>query len=134
MPTGKAGAKTREAVFKYLETFLQELGPNKAQKYSGFVIETCLFAFKREESNPTRASTFLPLQCILEWHLPGPIPDADTAAGLVKAYQGVYQRPKGLTGTVKGDILETLGLLLDTHPGVRQPLLSLVAEGSSYKC
>ena len=80
----------------------------------------CLFAFKREDSNPAKAATFLPLQCILEWHLP--IPDERTAIELAKAYQNAYQRVKTLTGTVKGDILQTLGHLLDAQPQVTTAL------------
>ena len=78
----------------------------------------CLFAFKREDSNPAKAATFLPLQCILEWHLP--IPDERTAIELAKAYQNAYQRVKTLTGTVRGDVLQTLGHLLDAQPQVTQ--------------
>ena len=113
---GKAGGKVREAVFKYLETFLTELGPDRAHKYCSNVIEVCLFAFKREDSNPAKGATFLPLQCILEWHLR--VPDEKTSTELAKAYQNAYQRLRTLTGTVKGDILQTLGHLLDARPQV----------------
>ena len=103
-------------MFKYLETFLEELGPDKAHKYCKDVIDMCLFAFKREDSNPAKSATFLPLQRILQWRLP--VPDESTAADLAKSYQNAYQRVRTLTGTVKGDILETLGYLLDASPQV----------------
>ncbi|KAA6425865.1 MAG: hypothetical protein FRX49_04240 [Trebouxia sp. A1-2] len=111
---GKGGSKVREAIFKYLETFLTELGPERAQKYCNDVIHICLFAFKREDSNPAKGATFLPLHCILEWHLP--VPSEKTAIELAKAYQNAYQRVKTITGTVKGDILQTLGHLLEARP------------------
>lgn len=113
---GKAGSKVREAIFKYLERFLKELGPDRAHKYCAQVIATCLFAYKREDSNPAKAATFLPLQCILEWGLS--VPDEQTASELAKVYQSSYQRIKSLTGTVKGDILQTLGQLLEARPQV----------------
>ncbi len=115
---GKGGSKVREAIFKYLETFLTELGPDRAQKYCNNVIHICLFAFKREDSNPAKAATFLPLHCILEWHLP--VPNEKTAIELAKAYQNAYQRVKTITGTVKGDILQTLGHLLEARPQVTE--------------
>lgn len=102
----------REAVYKYLDKFMHELDADKAHKYCNNVIDACMFAFTREESNPAKAATLLPLHRILEWQLPGPVPDAKTVAKLIKTYQGAYQRVKSLTGTVKGDILQTLGLLL----------------------
>ena len=115
---GKGGSKVREAIFKYLETFLTELGPDRAQKYCNNVIHICLFAFKREDSNPAKAATFLPLHCILEWHLR--VPNEKTAIELAKAYQNAYQRVKSITGTVKGDILQTLGHLLEARPQVTE--------------
>ena len=118
---GKAGSKVRGAIFKYLERFLKELGPDRAHKYCSQVVDTCLFAYKREDSNPAKGATFLPLQCILEWDLP--IPDYKSASELVKAYQSSYQRLKSLTGTVKGDILQTLGQLLQAKPQVSKPNL-----------
>ena len=121
LSAGKAGIKTREAVYKYLDTFLRELGADKAQKYCSNVIQSCLFAFKREESNPAKAATFLPLQCILDWQLPDPTVLVKIMAELVKTYQGAYQRVKSLTGTVKGDILQTLGSLLDIQAQVMHP-------------
>ena len=122
---GKAGSKTREAVYKYLDTFLRELGANKAQKYCSNVIQTCMFAFKREESNPAKAATFLPLQCILDWQLPDPTFLLKMVGELVKTYQGAYQRVKSLTATVKGDILQTLGSLLDVQAQVTYPLVTV---------
>lgn len=116
---GKAGSKVREAIFKYLERCLKELGPERAQKYCAQVINTCLFAYKREDSNPAKSATFLPLQCILDWRLS--VPDDSTASELARAYQSSYQRLKSLTGTVKGDILQTLGQLLEARPQVRNP-------------
>lgn len=116
---GKAGSKVREAIFKYLERFLKEVGPERAQKYCAQVINTCLFAYKREDSNPAKSATFLPLQCILDWRLS--VPDDSTASELARAYQSSYQRLKSLTGTVKGDILQTLGQLLEARPQVSNP-------------
>ena len=113
MFAGKAGSKVREAIFKYLETFLTRLGPDKAYSHCKNIIDSCLFAFKREESNPAKGATLLPLQCILHWGLS--VPDSKTLSELAKAYQNAYQRVKTLTGTVKGDILQTMGLLLDTQ-------------------
>ena len=113
---GKAGSKVREAIFKYLERFLKELGPDRAQRFCAQVIATCLFAYKREDSNPAKGATLLALQCILEWGLP--VPDDQTASELARVYQSSYQRLKSLTGTVKGDILQTLGQLLQARPQV----------------
>lgn len=110
---GKVGSKVREAVFKYLERFLKELGPERAHKYCAQIIDICLFAYKREDSNPAKGATFLPLQCILDWRLP--VPDHNTASELARVYQSSYQRLKSLTGTVKGDILQTLGQLLESR-------------------
>ena len=117
---GKAGSKVREAIFKYLERFLKELGPDRAHKYFAQVIATCLFAYKREDSNPAKGATFLALQCILEWGMS--VPDDQTASELARVYQSSYQRLKSLTGTVKGDILQTLGQLLQARPQVRNLL------------
>ena len=117
---GKAGSKVREAIFKYLERFLKDLGPERAHKYCAQVINTCLFAYKREDSNPAKSATFLPLQCILDWRLP--VPDDSTVSELARTYQSSYQRLKSLTGSVKGDILQTLGQLLEARPQVSNPL------------
>ena len=101
----------RETVFKFLEDFLTKLGPEKAYNHCNYAVDTCLFAFKCEESNPTKAATFLPLHCILQWDTS--VIDNSTCSELAKTYQNAYQRVKTLTGSVKGDILQTLGLLSD---------------------
>lgn len=49
------------------------------------------------------------------------MPDDQTASELVTVYQSSYQRLKSLTGTVKGDILQTLGQLLEAKPQVSEP-------------
>ena len=126
---GKAGSKIREAILKYLERFLKDLGADRAYKYCSHVFDTCLFAYKREDSNPAKAATFLPVQCILEWDLP--IPDDKTASELVKTYQSSYQRLRSLTGTVKGDILQTLGQVLEAKPQVDlQPFFNTCSMSS----
>ncbi len=112
---GKAGSKVREAVFKYLERFLKKLGPDKAHEYCNHIIDICPFVFTREELNPAKGATFLPLHCILAWQLPV---GNKKSTELAKVYQSAYQRSRGLTGTVKGDILQTLGHLLDARPQV----------------
>lgn len=129
---GKAGSKVREAIFKYLERFLKELGPDRAHKYCAQIIATCLFAYKREDSNPAKGATFLPLQCILDWDLS--VPDDHTASELAIVYQSSYQRLKSLTGTVKGDILQTLGQLLQARPQVSNVSLKCPSSYNPRTC
>jgi hypothetical protein len=70
--TSRTGhAKTREAIYKWMEGFLRGMSPQKAASGAAGAVEAmAVYGFRREGDNYARAASLLPLQAALELKLP----------------------------------------------------------------
>ena len=70
--TGRTGhAKTREAIYKWMDAFLRSMNPqNAATAAAGAVEAIAVYGFRREADNYARAASLLTLQASLELKLP----------------------------------------------------------------
>ena len=69
--TSRTGhAKTREAIYKWMEGFLRSMSPQKAASGAAGAVEAiAVYGFRRESDNYARAASLLPLQAALEMKL-----------------------------------------------------------------
>ncbi len=70
--TGRTGhAKTREAIYKWMDTFLRSMSMQKAASAAAGAVEAIgVYGFRREADNYARAASLLPIQAGLEMKLP----------------------------------------------------------------
>lgn len=70
--TGRTGhAKTREAIYKWMDGFLRDMSPQKAAPAAAGAVEAiAVYGFRREADNYARAASLLPIQASLELKLP----------------------------------------------------------------
>ncbi|KAK9829312.1 hypothetical protein WJX72_005143 [[Myrmecia] bisecta] len=97
---GQKGDKARQELYKCLASrdagdgspggLLAQLGPERADRYGPLILDLCFHAFRHEA-------------------------DRDRLARVAKGYQRDLERGK-LTSSVEGEVLETLGLILEADP------------------
>ncbi len=60
-------ARAREAIYKWLDSFLHSLSPSRAAEYAPAAIDSlAMYGFRREQDNYCRAAALLPVQAVLE--------------------------------------------------------------------
>ena len=114
--SGKSASKLHTLVFKWLANYLEESGPTGFQKAAAPLCKAFIHCFKRTESNPCRSDI---VRCTEPLHEAMASEADPQLSELGSLLQTTYQRDRKISNTLRGDMLQCLGQLIEAAPMVR---------------
>ena len=123
LDAGKPASKLHTLIFKWLAGYLEDGDQAGLAKFAMSLYKACIFCFKRTDANPCRTEIVRCVDPLLgalatEAHTP--------LSELANVLQSTYQRDRKISNTLRGDILQCLGQVLEAAPAVRHLLLILL--------
>ncbi|KAK9839902.1 hypothetical protein WJX74_000152 [Apatococcus lobatus] len=114
---GKSASKLHTIIFKWLASYLEEPGHAGLQKAAASFCKACIYCFKRTESNPCRSEIVRCTEPLLEALASEADPQLSELGSLL---QTTYQRDRKISKTLRGDMFQCLGHLIEAAPMVFQ--------------